>query len=61
MSLFTLKNAKTIDEAFGSSMPQNVSSILINYNICQISSVVNAMKEAKDTACFTVRSYLENV
>lgn len=24
MSLFTLKNAKTIDEAFGSSMPQNV-------------------------------------
>jgi hypothetical protein len=46
-SLFILKYAKITDEATGSSMPQNVPSILVDYNTCQISSVVNAMKEAK--------------
>jgi hypothetical protein len=58
---FILKKDKTIDEAIGSPMPENVSYVLVNYNICQISSAVNAMKETKDISCFTVRGYMANV
>jgi hypothetical protein len=35
MLLSILNNVKTIDEAIGSSMPQNVSAVPVNYNICE--------------------------
>jgi hypothetical protein len=38
VTFYLKKNVKTIDEAIRSSMPQNVSPVSVNYNICQTSS-----------------------